>query len=47
MQKISYIIKIIKINYDDNLKTTSVSFFIATFKLLSCEFDNFTLKLLY
>ena len=32
---------------DDNLKITSVSFFIADFNLLSCEFDNFTFKLLY
>ena len=32
---------------DDNLKTTSVSFFIADFNLLSYEFDNFTFKLLY
>ena len=33
--------------FDDNLKTTSVSFLIADFNLLSCEFDNFTFKLLY
>ena len=33
--------------FDDNLKTTSVPFFVADFNLLSCEFDNFTLKLLY
>ena len=33
--------------FDDNLKTTSVSFFIADFNLLSCEFDSFTFKLLY
>ena len=32
---------------DDNLKTTSVSFFIADFNLLSCEFDSLTFKLLY
>ena len=31
--------------FDDNLKTTSVSFFIADFNLLSCEFDSFTFKL--
>ena len=33
--------------FDDNLKNTSVPFFIADFNLLSCEFDNFTFKLLY
>ena len=33
--------------FDDNLKTTSYSFFIADFSLLSCEFDTFTFKLLY
>ena len=27
----------------DNLKTTSVSFFVWDFNLLSCEFDSFTL----
>ena len=32
--------------FDDNLKTTSVSFFGADFSLLSCEFDSFTFKLL-
>ena len=32
---------------DDNLKTTSVSFFIAYFNLLTYEFDSFTFKLLY
>ena len=32
--------------FDDNLKTTSVSFFIADLNLLSCEFDSFTFKLL-
>ena len=32
---------------DDNLKITSFSFFIADLNLLSCEFDNFTFKLLY
>ena len=31
--------------FDD--KTTSVSFFIADFNLLICEFDSFTFKLLY
>ena len=35
------------IMFDDNLKTSSVSFFIADFNLLSCEFDSFTFKLLY
>ena len=33
--------------FDDNLKTTSVSFFIADFHLLSCESDSFTFELLY
>ena len=28
--------------FEDNLNTTSVSFFIADFNLLSCEFDSFT-----
>ena len=35
------------ITFDVNLKTTSVSFFIADFNLLSYEFDSFTFKLLY
>ena len=30
--------------FDDNLNTTSVSFFIDDLNLLSCEFDNFTFK---
>ena len=33
--------------FDDNLKTTSFSFFIADLNLLSCGFDSFTFKLLY
>ena len=33
--------------FNYNLKTTSLSFFIADLNLLSCEFDNFTFKLLY
>ena len=33
--------------FDYDLKTNSVSFFIADFTLLSCEFDSFTFKLLY
>ena len=33
--------------FDDNLKTTPLSFFIAGFNFLSCEFDSFTIKLLY
>ena len=32
---------------NDNLKTTSVSFFIAYFNSSSCEFDSFTFKILY
>ena len=31
--------------FDDNLNTTSVSFFTADFNLSSCEFDSFTFKL--
>ena len=27
--------------FDDSLKTSSVSFFIADFGLLSCDFDSF------
>ena len=42
MRKISFII-----TFDDNLKTTSFSFFIADLNLLSCEFYSFTFKLLY
>ena len=34
------------IMFDDSLKIISVSFFIADFNLLSCEFDNFTFKIL-
>ena len=30
--------------FDDNLKTNSVSFFIADFNSLSCEIDSFTLN---
>ena len=33
--------------FDDNLTTTSDSFFIADFNLLSCECDSLTFKLLY
>ena len=33
--------------FDDNVKTTLVSFFIAYFYLLSSEFDSFTFNLLY
>ena len=33
--------------FDDNLKTTSFSFFIADLNLLSCEFDSFIFKLFY
>ena len=44
MRKISSLSPII---FDDNLKTTSDSFFIADFNLLSYEFDRFTFKLLY
>ena len=31
----------------DNLKTTSVPFFVEELNLLCCEFDSFTFKLLY
>ena len=40
------LISLSPIMFDNNLNTTSVSFFIADFNLLSCEFDNFTFKLL-
>ena len=33
--------------FDDNFKTTSDSFSIADFNLLSCEFYSFTFELLY
>ena len=33
--------------FDNNLKTTPVSFFIEDFNLLSCENDSFTFKVLY
>ena len=33
--------------FDDNLKTTAVSFFIADFNLLNSELDSFIFKLLY
>ena len=46
MRKISLSLELPTI-FDDNLKTTSVSFFIADFDLLNCEFDSFTFKLLY
>ena len=32
----------LRIKFDNNLKTTSVSFFMVDFNLLSCEFDTFT-----
>ena len=43
MRKIDFIIRP-PIIFDDNLKTTSDSFFIADFNLLNCEFDSFTFK---
>ena len=33
--------------FEESLKVTLVPFFIADFNLLSCEFDNFTFKVLY
>ena len=36
----------LQIIFDDNHKTASVSFFIADFNLLSCEFNSFVFKLL-
>ena len=42
MRKVSFIVADI---FDDNLNTSSVSFFIADFSLLS--FNSFTYKLLY
>ena len=41
------IISELAVIFDDNLNLTSVSFFIADFNLLNCEFDSFTFKLLY
>ena len=32
---------------DDNLKTSSISLFVADFSLSACEFDGFTFKILY
>ena len=37
----------LQIIFNDNFKTTSVSFFVADFNLLSNVFDSFTFKLLY
>ena len=51
MWKISFITRITNHDNDDtnddNIKTTSISFFIADFNLLSYEFGSFTFKLLY
>ena len=33
--------------FDERFKVTEVLFFIADFKLLSCELDNFTVKVLH
>ena len=41
------LVSLLPIMFDDNLNTTSDSFFIADFNLLSCEFYSFTFKLLY
>ena len=41
------LVSLLPIMFDDNLNTTSVSFFIAEFNFLSFEFDSFTFKLLY
>ena len=35
------------IKFDERFKVTSVQFFIPDFNLLSCELDNFTIKVLY
>ena len=35
------------IMFGDNVKITSVSFFIANFSLFNCKFNSFTFKLLY
>ena len=35
------------IKFDDSLKTTSVSFFIAYFNVLSCEFEHFCIESFY
>ena len=41
------IISLLPLMFDYSVNTASVSFFIADFNLLSCEFDSFTFKLLY
>ena len=41
------LVSLLPIMFDDNLNTTSDSFFIADFNLLSYEFDSLTFKLLY
>ena len=41
------ITSLLPLMFDYSVNTTSVSFFIADFKLLSCEFDSLTFKLLY
>ena len=33
--------------FDESFKVTSIPFFIHDFNSLSCELDNFTLKVLY
>ena len=35
------------ITFDERFKVTSVPFFIPDFNLLSCEWGNFTFKVLY
>ena len=41
------LVLLLPIIFDDNFKTTPVSFFIADFNLLSYEFDSFTFNPLY
>ena len=38
------VVSLSPIMFDDNLKSTSVSFFTADLNLLSCEFDSFHLN---
>ena len=41
------LVSLLRMMFGDNLNTTLVSFFIADFNLLSCEFGSFTFRLLY
>ena len=47
MWKISLIIRILPVTFDERFKVFSKPFFIPDFKLLSCELDNFMFKVSY